>query len=130
MYVKQGGTQKWLKVRRFAYKRGQVTHMCSDNGTNLIGTKKEPQRINGNLSTNHWNQSKIQFQKGVQWSFNPPAASHHGGVWVIIYQSADEHTEQDSKKKLTSFHGQLVNVLFRAVRIITNLWDEGMETVF
>jgi len=20
--------------------------------------------------------------KGVQWTFNPPTASHHGGVWV------------------------------------------------
>lgn len=31
--------------------------------------------------------SKIQrafLQDGIKWSFNPPAASHHGGVWEWI----------------------------------------------
>lgn len=31
-----------------------------------------------------WNQEKIHaflLQKGIKWIFNPPAGSHHGGVW-------------------------------------------------
>ncbi|XP_059931369.1 uncharacterized protein LOC132474599 [Gadus macrocephalus] len=59
--------------------RGQVTHIRSDNGTNLVGAKRELQDAISN-----WNKEKIQntmLQKGIQWTFNPPAASHHGEVW-------------------------------------------------
>ena len=66
-------------LRRFVSRRGQVTHIRSDNGTNLVGAKNELQK-----AISEWNHNMIQkemFQKGVQWSFNPPAASHHGGVW-------------------------------------------------
>lgn len=66
-------------LRRFVSRRGQVTHIRSDNGTNLVGARNELQK-----AISEWNHNMIQkemFQKGVQWSLNPPAASHHGGVW-------------------------------------------------
>ncbi|XP_035980606.1 uncharacterized protein LOC118556656 isoform X5 [Fundulus heteroclitus] len=66
-------------LRRFVCRRGQVAHIRSDNGTNLVGAKNELQR-----AITEWNIHKIQsvmLQRGVEWSFNPPAASHHGGVW-------------------------------------------------
>ena len=37
-----------------------------------------------------WNQVKIHeslLQKGIKWSFNPPTASHHGGVWERLIKS-------------------------------------------
>ena len=37
-----------------------------------------------------WNQAKIHdilLQKGIKWVFNPPAASHHGGVWQRLIRS-------------------------------------------
>lgn len=66
-------------LRRFMSRRGQVQHIRSDNGTNLVGAKRELQN-----AITAWNQNKINnamLQKGVQWSFNPLTASHHGGVW-------------------------------------------------
>lgn len=36
-----------------------------------------------------WNQDKINQamqQKGEKWTFNPPAAAHHGGVWERLIQ--------------------------------------------
>lgn len=66
-------------LQRFISRRGQVTHLVSDNGTNFIGAERELreavdaldyQRIGGVLA-----------QAGISWSFNPPAGSHHGGVW-------------------------------------------------
>ncbi|KAL2085096.1 hypothetical protein ACEWY4_018416 [Coilia grayii] len=56
-------------LRRFISRRGQVTHIRSDNGTNLVGAKKELQNA---IST--WNKEKIHnamLQKGIQWSFYP-----------------------------------------------------------
>ncbi len=53
-------------------------HIRSDNRTNLVGEKRELQN-----SLSEWNQSGIQramLQKGINWTFNPPGASHHGGV--------------------------------------------------
>ncbi|KAK0144648.1 hypothetical protein N1851_016990 [Merluccius polli] len=58
-------------LRCFISRRGQVTSLTSDNGTNFIGADRElKERIQGALS-----------QAGIQWNFNPPAGSHHGGVW-------------------------------------------------
>lgn len=65
--------------RRFIARRGQVSVMRSDNGTNLVGAEKEMREaIKG------CNQSKISemlMQKGISWIFNPPAGLHFGGIW-------------------------------------------------
>lgn len=66
-------------LRRFICRRGQVLSLRSDNGTNFIGAERELRE-----SLNALNQDKIQtamLQKGIKWYFNPPAGSHHGGVW-------------------------------------------------
>lgn len=69
-------------LRRFIARRGQVTKIRSDNGTNFVGAERELAR-----SIQEWNQHQIQksmLQKNVDWQFNPPAGSHHGGVWERI----------------------------------------------
>lgn len=66
-------------IRRFLSRRGQVSVLRSDNGTNFIGAERELREALKALD-----QSKIQdamLQKGITWMFNTPAASHHGGVW-------------------------------------------------
>ncbi len=64
-------------LRRFISRRGQVEHLLSDNGTNFIGAERELREALSSL-----NQARIQrvlCQKGIKWSFNPPAGSHYGG---------------------------------------------------
>lgn len=37
-----------------------------------------------------WNQCRIHntlLQKGIKWTFHPPAGSHHGGVWERLIRS-------------------------------------------
>ncbi len=66
-------------IRRFICRRGQVSTIRSDNGTNFIGAERELKEAIQDL-----NQSKISevlVRKGIKWIFNTPTASHQGGVW-------------------------------------------------
>lgn len=72
-------------LRRFIARRGQVLELRSDNGTNFVGAERELR-----TAIEHWNQAQINdalLQKGVKWSFNPPAGSHHGGPWEKLIRS-------------------------------------------
>lgn len=94
-------------IRRFVCRRGPISHLRSDNGTNFVGAKKELREALAAL-----NHSKIQsafLEDGMQWSFNPPTASHHGGAWERIIRMI--------RQILTSvLHQQTLN-------------DEGFHTV-
>ena len=66
-------------MRRLVSRRGFPEVMRSDNGTNFVAGEKELR--NAILG---WNQDKLHKflqQRHVKWIFNPPIASHHGGVW-------------------------------------------------
>ena len=66
-------------MQRFISRRGMVEKVYSDNGTNLVSGHRELKE-----SIDGWNQSKMTDtlrQKGIEWHFNPPLGSHHGGVW-------------------------------------------------
>ena len=66
-------------LRRFFARRGQVQSMHSDNGTNFVAAERE---LRGAVRA--LDHAKIQdtlMAKGITWHFNPPAASHFGGVW-------------------------------------------------
>ncbi len=66
-------------IRRFVSRRGPVKVMRLDNGTNLVRAERELWEAVQTLDN-----SQIQnaaLNKGISWLFNPPAGSHHGGVW-------------------------------------------------
>ncbi|XP_072020362.1 uncharacterized protein [Amphiura filiformis] len=72
-------------IRRFIARRGQVKSIRSDNGTNMVGAENELRQEIQKL-----NQALIHstlLQKSINWIFNPPAASHHGGVWERMIRS-------------------------------------------
>ena len=57
----------------------------SDNGTNSRGAETD---VVNALKT--WEQDRVGrelLQKNIQWYFNPPAASHQGGVWERLIRS-------------------------------------------
>ncbi len=67
-----------MALQRFISRRGQVKEIRSDNGTNSVGSEKELR-----LAIKDWNQEQIHnflVQKEIKWIFNPPTASHYGGV--------------------------------------------------
>ena len=66
-------------LRRFLSRRGNVKSMTSDNGTNLVGGNTELK-----VAIQGWNQAAIgswMIQSGIEWQFNPPHASHFGGIY-------------------------------------------------
>ena len=66
-------------LRRFISRRGQVSHMLSDNGTNFVGANRELKEAHAAL--NHDQIQRSLIPAGVDWKFNPPGASHFGGIW-------------------------------------------------
>ncbi|XP_066928826.1 uncharacterized protein [Clytia hemisphaerica] len=80
-----------LALRRFMSRRGSVKYLRSDNGTNFVGADNEMKR---ELQKMDWDKVK-DFLVGqdcswVEWEFNPPSASHHGGVWERQIRSAKQ----------------------------------------
>ena len=95
-------------LRHFIARRGQVRELRSDNGTNFVGAEREQRK-----AMEQWNQEQIHgvmLQKKIQWSFNLPAGSHHGGVWERLIRSVRK-------------------VLSSTLRV-QNLDEESLHTVF
>ena len=72
-------------VLRFVGRRGPPGIIYSDNGTNFRGAELDV--VN---ALKVWDQEKIQLKltrRGIEWKFNPPAASHQGGVWERLIRS-------------------------------------------
>lgn len=93
-------------LRRFICRRGQVKEIRSDNGTNFVSSNRDLKE-----ALQEVNKGKIQkslLQEGIKWTFNPPYAAHHGGVWKRLIQ--------DVKRALCSVMKQ------------QTLDDEGLQT--
>jgi len=72
-------------LRRFTNRRGAPRYIYSDNGTNFVGAERELK-----TSLDGWNQAQISqdlLQRGTQWVFQPPKASHASGVWERLIRS-------------------------------------------
>ena len=75
-------------LRRFLCRRGPVRTIFCDNGSNFVGSQKELQQ---NLKEMEHDRIKDMLLQDncdwVSWEFNPPHASHLGGVWERMIRS-------------------------------------------
>ncbi|XP_023819257.1 uncharacterized protein LOC111948793 [Oryzias latipes] len=95
-------------LQRFIARRGEPKEIRSDNGTNFVGGLRELRQ-----AVAEWNQRKIAdhlLQSNIKWIFNPPGASHMGGVWERLIRS--------------------VRSVLNAVIALQPLDDEGLATLF
>ncbi|CAH8290201.1 unnamed protein product [Schistosoma bovis] len=72
-------------LSRFIARRGCPKRIFSDNGTNFRGADVSLRQI-----IRSWNTNKIENhlkERECEWRFNPPRASHRGGVWERIIRS-------------------------------------------
>ena len=72
-------------VDHFIAFQGRPEKMFSDRGTNIVAGERELRQ-----SLNQCNKEQLVprfIQRNIQWKFNPPYASHMGGVWERIIRS-------------------------------------------
>jgi len=94
---------------RFEARRGTPKLIRSDNGTNFTGAERELGRALDEMSKSSAVRSHC-LRRGIYWKFNPPHASHMGGVW--------ERQIRSIRRTLTAIVGAQV------------LDDERLSTLF
>lgn len=72
-------------VLRFICRRGPVSTIRSDSGTNFVGANRELKESLSGL--NHGDIQRALVQNGIKWNFNTEAVSHHSGVWERLIRS-------------------------------------------
>lgn len=68
-------------LRRLVSRRGRVSDLFSDRGTNFIGAYKEINTL----------MKQAVDSEGVTWDFNTPAAPNFGGLWEAGVKSVKTH---------------------------------------
>ena len=101
---------------RFIARRGQPEEMRSDKGGNFVKGERELRE-----AVNEWNQSQIHdylVQRGIKWTFNPPAGPHHGGVWERCIRTVRKVMKALMKEQVLDDEG--LNTLMCEVEAIIN----------
>ncbi|XP_055589557.1 uncharacterized protein LOC129741794 [Uranotaenia lowii] len=84
-------TAKFLQaLRRFVSRRGPPSDMYSDNGRNFLGARNELKRLLKNPEYTNTVAAECT-DLNIRWHFNPPRASHFGGLWESAINSAQKH---------------------------------------
>ena len=96
-------------LRRFISRRGSPAKIYSDNGTNFVGAKVELEK---NLQeVDELLVQRFCLKMKIDWTFNPPGASHMGGSWERMIRTVR----------------QVLSGLFN---MHTRLSDEMLDTLF
>ncbi|XP_060577620.1 uncharacterized protein LOC132734785 [Ruditapes philippinarum] len=115
--VKQGRSIVKSAFQRFANRRGKPENVYSDNGTNLVGGEREMR-----TSIREWNLvniSRYMTQREIEWSFNPPYASHRGGAWERLIRSARAILKALSTEQLLNDE-KLITLMTEAEKIMND----------
>ena len=72
-------------LARFMARRGVPSLIRSDNGRNFLGAERELRIMVESLDNSRLKDHLLA--KGIEWRFNPPAASHMGGAWERMIRS-------------------------------------------
>lgn len=83
-------------LKRFIARRGKVSCMYSDNGTNFQGAANSLKDFYQLLHNKHHQQRVDTALKedSIEWSFIPPHAPHFGGIWEAAVKAAKNHLKR------------------------------------
>ena len=93
-------------IMRFTARRGKPITIISDNGMNFVRAERQFAEY-----VAAWNKEGIEehlIQRGIRWKFNPPAAPHFGGLWLVsscweVAQTQCTHCWGTYQSQRTSF---------------------------
>lgn len=103
-------------LMRFIARRGKPETIRSDNGTNFVAGNKELAK-----AIDDWNNQKISeflLQRQIKWLFNPPAASHQGGIWERCIRTVRKVLDGVANEQVLDDEG--LTTLFCEVERIVN----------
>lgn len=80
-------------LRRFVSRRGVISEISSDNGTNFKGASNELQQLYDLLETSKHQEAVTNWaaERRIKWKFIPPRAPHFGGLWEAAVRSMKYH---------------------------------------
>ncbi|KMQ86241.1 hypothetical protein RF55_14823 [Lasius niger] len=107
-------------LKRFMARRGKVSHIYSDNGTNFVGASKELQELYNLLKDE---QHKLHLEKflsedNITWHFIPPNAPNFGGLWEAAIKSTKTHLKRITGQ--TSLNYEEMYTLLAQIEAILN----------
>ncbi|XP_062539177.1 uncharacterized protein LOC134207479 [Armigeres subalbatus] len=88
-------TERFIQaLRRFIGRRGRVTDIYSDNGTNFVGARNQMKQLFVLLKSreHHETVARECTKDEIQWHFNPPSAPHFGVLWEAVLTFEDMNT--------------------------------------
>jgi len=68
-------------LRRFCARRGTLTEIFSDNGSNFISVHNELQQVDNLLRSSRTSISHFACTANITWHHIPPCSPHMGGAW-------------------------------------------------
>lgn len=105
-------------LRRFICRRGNVKCLYSDNGTNFVGSSRELEN-----SIREWNLNSIDSwlqQRNIQWNFNTPYASHHGGFFEREIRSVRKILSSMLSEQVIKLNDENLCTIFCEIEAILN----------
>lgn len=94
--------------RRFIARRGRCSKVYSDCGTNFVGAHKYLQDIM---------KQAVETEK-IEWHFNPPSASHFGGLWESGIKSVKSHLVRVVGEQILTY--EELNTVLVSIEAILN----------
>jgi hypothetical protein len=98
-------------------RRGQPRRLFSDRGTNFVGADNELKQALRSLDNNAIQRAMSHHR--IEWEFNPPHASHRGGLWERLIRSTRNILRSLIKQQLLSDEA-LLTVFAEVERILNS----------
>lgn len=107
-------------LHRFVGRRGNVSDLYSDNGTNFTGASKELIELKNLLKSQALQQRVNEFcqQRGTNWHFIAPRAPHQGGLWESNVKSMKNHLFKSLSESYLTY--EEMNTLLIQIEAILN----------
>ncbi|XP_062713798.1 uncharacterized protein LOC109415410 [Aedes albopictus] len=107
-------------LHRFVGRRGNVSDLYSDNGTNFTGAAKELIELKNLLKSQALEQKVNEFcqQRGTNWHFIAPRAPHQGGLWESNVKSMKNHLYKSLSESHLTY--EEMNTLLIQIEAILN----------